>query len=288
MIKLMRRPKLRGMVYADDPLHGLGAGVKDIAPNLVETPSGTSVPQYAPTVTGRSTAYDPAGNCEGNFMSYKFQPNNNCYNYATNCATNSFAQPGRMTQKNYNPVSIILDESGKLSVTNDGAPTGPGIVAGAVSDGLINLGPGEAEASDGMMILPSELLDESPDALIDKLHAELHAESSKGVPHLVALLISEADESKGWPGDFHWVRCDDLDAFTWSQKDGPDQITNFDFAGNAIDLSNPPHLANWTCNNGPTAPTPSDPHPVEGIDDIESVYKFYTYMWVPSSGINII
>jgi hypothetical protein len=284
MTKLVRRPKLKGMIYADDPLHGLGGNVTDIAPNLVNTPSGTKVPQYAKTVVGTSTAYDPAGNCEGNFMSYKFQPNNNCYNYSTNYATNSFAQPGRMTQNNYHHVSIVLDEMGTLSATNDGSPTGSGIVAGAVSDGLINLGPGMAETSDEILIKPSDLLDKSP----AEFFAKLRNESSEGVSHLVALLISEADESKGWPGDFHWVRCDDLATFTWSQKDGPDQITNFDFAGNPIDCNNPPHLANWTCNNGPTAPTPSDPQPVKGNDDIVSVYKFYTYMWVPSSGIKII
>lgn len=283
MVTPVRRPKLRGMIYADDSLHGPGAGVKDVAPVLVQVPSGTPVAQYSPTVVGRSTAYDPAGNCEGNFMSYKFLPNNNCYNYATNYATNSFAQPGRMTQKKYSPVSITLDESGKLSATNGGSPTGPGIVAGAVSDGLINLGPGVAKASDETLVKASDLLDKSAEFFI-----KLGDETSEGVSHLVALLISEADESKGWPGDFHWVRCDDLATFTWSQKDGPDQITNFDFAGNPIDRNNPPHLANWTCNNGLTAPTPGDPTPIKDKDDIVSVYKLYTYMWVPSSGINII
>ena len=284
MTKFVRRPKLKGMIYADDPLHGQWGDVADIAPYLVKTPSGTKVPPYSKTVIGTSTAYDPAINCEGNFMSYKFQPNNNCYNYSTNYATNSFAQPGRMTQDNYHPVSIVLDEQGKLSATNNSSPTGPSIVTGAVSDGLINIGPGVATTADNIRITRSELLDKLPTDYFIKLREE----SSEGVSHLVALLISEANESKGWPGDFHWVRCDDLVSFTWSQKDGPDQITNFDFAGNPIDWENPPHLANWTCNNGPTAPTPIVPHPVKGNDDIVSVYKFYTYMWVPSSGINII
>ena len=50
--------------------------------------------QYSPTIKGKSVAYDPPNNCEGNFMSCKFQVNNNCYAYAVNMATNSFAQPG--------------------------------------------------------------------------------------------------------------------------------------------------------------------------------------------------
>lgn len=165
MTKLIRKPKLKGMIDKGDPLHGPEAAATGIAPTYVTVPVGPKVPQYSPTVIGSSTNYDPQGNCEGNFMSYKFQVNNNCYNYSTNVATNSFAQPGRMTGKEYTS-----------------PPTGKGVVAGASSDGLIDIG-----------------------TTITAADITKHTDG-----HFVALLISEADDPVGWGGDYHWVRCDSI------------------------------------------------------------------------------
>lgn len=250
MTKLIRTPKLKGVIDRHDPLHGPEAAATGIAPSYVTVPDGSQVPQYSETVVGTSTKYDPQGNCDGNFMSYKFQVNNNCYNYSTNVATNSFAQPGRMTGHEY------------TQPPTGGNSTQVGsVVYGAVQDGLVDIGT-EITASD----------------------IETYTDG-----HFVALLISESDESVGWPGDYHWVRCDSIvlnaDEIagspvyfsTWSQKDGSDQVTNFDFAGKKI---TDPATANWTVNQGPltTAET----------DDYVVTYKFHTYMFVPNDTITII
>lgn len=235
-----RKYKFSGFAHENDTFHQpllhatLAEEQKVIAPYYVSVPVGHDVPQYAPTVVGKSTEYNPAGNCNGNFMSYKFQPNNNCYNYSTNVATNSFAQPGRMTG---NP----LKEGWKPE----------DVVKGAISDGLILVG------SD-----------------IDEL-----IEHSKSSPngHYVALMISDPEPLLDWPGDYHWARCDNLDESQWSQKDGGDQVTNFDFAGNLITN---PQTANWTVNQGPMISGKSD--------DVIVKYYFYRYMFVPAAGINII
>ena len=56
------------------------------------------VPQYSATVYGEAAGrYDPAGDCQGNFMSFRFQPNNNCYAYGCNITPNTFPQPGRQS-----------------------------------------------------------------------------------------------------------------------------------------------------------------------------------------------
>ena len=98
--------------------------------------------------------------------------------------------------------------------------------------------------------------------------------------HFVALMISPAGDAN-WPGDYHWSRCDNSSGScgSWSQKDGNDQVTNFDFAGNLI---TDPATANWTVNQGPIQ-TGSD----VGDDQIVD-YAFYCYMFVPDSGVNII
>ena len=84
MTKLVRKLKLKGMIDKDDPLHSAKAAATGIAPTYITVPNGDKIPQYSPTVIGTSIKYDPQNNCEGNFMSYKFQVNNNCYNYSTN------------------------------------------------------------------------------------------------------------------------------------------------------------------------------------------------------------
>src|SRR5262244_2432674 len=214
-----RRFKFSGRIAADNMLHRVVPGPalaaaaapaapgEVIPPTYVYIPGIGNVPQYAPTVASSSTGYSPAQDCNGYFMSFRFQPNNNCYNYSCNIASNSFAQPGR--RNGY----AIPDP-----------PTGPGVQAGAQKDGLIFVGTNVSGLKG-------------------------YAANAVAGGHYVALLISQADTQYGWPGDYHWVRCDDNVNFqSWSQKDGNDQVTNFDFAGNPI---RDPATANWAVNQGP-------------------------------------
>jgi hypothetical protein len=228
--------KLSGQIAPDDLLHRVAeAPGQTIAPTEVYIPGIGYVPQYAPTISSPAVGYDPAHDCEGYYMSYKFQPNNNCYNYSTNMASNSFAQPGR-----------------RHGYKIPQPPTGPGVQAGAELDGLVRL---------------------------DDSDLASHRAANDGASgHYVALLISEADTPNGWPGDYHWVRCDDNDQFAfWSQKDGNDQVTNFDFAGNLIA---DPAKANWTVNQGPISK--------KNPDDLIVSYQFFCYMWVPWGQIEIL
>lgn len=236
------RLKFSGMISPDDVLHRVlpardqvQAADEVIAPKCVNVPNIGCVPQYAPTVASTNSGYDPAGDCSGYFMSSKFQPNNNCYAYGCNIASNSFPQPGRMHSYLY-PTP----------------PTGPGVQEGAQLDGLLYVGTSKAD--------------------IQKFAA-------KGLSgHFVALLISQADSPNGWPGDYHWARCDDnVDFNSWSQKDGNDQVTNFDFAGDPI---TDPATANWTVNQGPISQ--------QNADDLVVSYEFWCYMFVPSTGVSII
>lgn len=98
--------------------------------------------------------------------------------------------------------------------------------------------------------------------------------------HFVALMVSPAILPH-WPGDYHWARCDNSsgDCRSWSQKDGSDQVTNFDFAGHPI--SNPIE-ANWQVNQGQVNPQAED------YRDMVVDYFFYGFMFVPASGVNII
>ena len=109
---------------------------------------------------------------------------------------------------------------------------------------------------------------------------EVRSHATTAAPgQYVALLISPADPNPnyGWPGDYHWARFDDLASSAWSQKDGTDQVTNFDFAGHPI---TDPATANWTVNQGPISK--QDP------GDLVVSYAFYAYMYVPQGGVNII
>src|ERR1700739_3482444 len=98
MLRANRQYKFSGRIAPDDKQFALRANETEekIAPIYVTVPGGKQVPQYAPTVSDPDNIYAPATNCQGYFMSFKFQPNNNCYNYSCNAASNSFAQPGRM------------------------------------------------------------------------------------------------------------------------------------------------------------------------------------------------
>ena len=194
-----------------------------------------NVTQYADTVTVGPVEYDPANNCRGYFTSHKYQVHNNCYNYALNIATNTMAYPGR---KHGVPID---NHEGKIDRSR--------VLKGAEKDGLIVV--------DGIKT-------------IDQLRSDRRRNG-----HWVALLIAPAAKAAGFPGDFHWVRCDDLRISHWSQKDGAGEITNFDFAGLPIF---DPMRANWVLNNGPLDRTKP------GQPDFKTTYKFITYMFVPHDG----
>jgi hypothetical protein len=205
------------------------------------------VPQYGSTVYGGTTGYNPADDCAGSFMSYKFQSNNNCYAYACNIASNSFPQPGRASG----------------SLITDATLNGPFIQGFAEQDGLQFVG---------------ESIED-----IKAFAARRSQDSSILSGHFVALMISLPGDGN-WPGDYHWARCDDNVNFSsWSQKDGGDQVTNFDFAGNLI---TDPAVANWTVNQGPVQPDPNQPN--YNPNDLIVDYSFYCFMFVPDTGVNII
>jgi hypothetical protein len=251
----MRQFKFSGRIAPQDPFHQIteaapGAPAPDehdIAPTTVSititNPGPTrviGVPQYAPTVFGAGAGYDPPGDCNGAFMSCNFQPNNNCYAYGCDIASNTFPQPGRI--------------SGNLITA--ATLNGPSIQQFAEQDGLTMVG-----------------------TSVEDIRAFASARGAEAVSgHYVALMISPAGDAN-WPGDYHWARCDDdVNYASWSQKDGNDQVTNFDFAGEPI---TDPATANWTVNQGPINP-PSD------TDDLIVEYSFYCYMFVPSGAVNII
>ena len=129
--KRIKHYKLKGFAPMDDGSHQpISYSDQDdslIPPKLVPVKNENGVlkyiPKYAETVRGVSTLYDPENNCQGYFMSAKFQCDNNCYNYSTNIATNSFAQPGR--------------KNGMFLPSNW---TEEDVKNGAVADGLVYIG----------------------------------------------------------------------------------------------------------------------------------------------------
>jgi hypothetical protein len=223
------------------------------------------VPKYGETVNGGNPdGFDPAGDCNGNFMSYKFQPNNNCYAYGCNITPNSFPQPGRahgyvLTADDFKK---HFDDLGKL------------VASYAEKDGLQFVG----RTWDDLMKFKSRKQGTNPNPGGGDA-AMLGAGHLPG--HFVALMISPAGDTN-WPGDYHWARCDNSygGCNSWSQKDGNDQATNFDFAGKPI---TDPAKANWTVNQGPI-PKGS---PYAGDDQVVD-YAFYCYMFVPTSGVSIL
>jgi hypothetical protein len=240
MPQLLRPFKLSGIVPADDNLHKpVALDADEVAPIYVEVPGGRKIAQYAKTVPGKSLTFDPAHDCDGSFTSSKYQVNNNCYNYACNIATNSFAQPGRLH-------GFFLEL--------EGGPTGPIIVKGAEEDGLIRV--------------------TGANLTLARLKKNV---ASFRTGHFVALLISPPKSAVGWDGDYHWVRCDTTNPFAWSQKDGTDQVTNFDFGGNKI---KDPRTAVWSVNQGPLIK--NDPR------DIIVHYYFYCFMFAPVGKVHII
>lgn len=232
--------KFSGRIAEDDLRHSMQESAPDgslVAPTYVASTWGT-VPKYGDTVQTKGTGYDPAGDCNGNFMSDGFQPNNNCYAYGCNITPNSFPQPGRA--------------SGAPNLWDNFTPQQ--VSDNAVSDGLVFVGTTMAELMS---------------------HADATDQSTG---HYVALMFSPPESAIGgdpdanWPGDYHWARCDSLSPMSWSQKDGSDQVTNFDFAGQPI---TDPSVANWRVNQGPIGGTSKD------ANEYRVTYGFYCFMFVP-------
>lgn len=266
--------RFSGRIAPEDPLHqvtttSVPGGTPDehyLAPTTIKVtivvPPNTGtigVPQYAPTVNGGvANGYDPAGDCQGGFMSYKFQPNNNCYAYGSNITPNTFPQPGRqsgylLTAADFNSP---FDSLGEL------------VSSYAAKDGLVFAGTSMAQ----LLQFKSSRLGTNPEGAPQQGNLD---------GHFVALMISPAGDAN-WPGDYHWARCDNSSGRcdSWSQKDGNDQVTNFDFAGNPI---TDPSTANWTVNQGPVG----QGLPNAGQDQIVD-YAFYCFMFVPGTGVNIV
>ncbi|WP_159107455.1 hypothetical protein [Azospirillum sp. B506] len=219
------------------------------------------VPQYGtPVVGGSAGAYNPAWDCDGAFMSYKFQPNNNCYAYGCNIASNSFPQPGRRS-------GCLLTAA---DMTGTVEQVGKIVADYAVKDGLIWIGTSMADI----------LAFKSKHPLVDlPPNGEVVVPGNALSGHFVALMISPAGTDGNWGGDYHWARCDNSMGAcdSWSQKDGGDQVTNFDFAGHPIV---DPSIANWTVNQGPV----SKRNPAELIVS----YAFYGFLFVPAGQVTII
>jgi hypothetical protein len=287
MTKPTKSFKFSGKIGPDDRLHQVTrAPSANAAPDehylapqtisvtIVQPPNtGTiGVPQYsAPVNGGNPTGFNPATDCGGNFMSAKFQPNNNCYAYGCNITPNTFPQPGR--------------KSGYLLTAADFQQPFPSLgelVAGYASrDGLVLAGRSMAD----LMQFKSSRQGTNPGSGTGP-GAGPAAGPGVGAGflngHFVALMISPAGDAD-WPGDYHWARCDNSwgGCDSWSQKDGNDQVTNFDFAGNPITN---PATANWTVNQGPL----QDPKSSDNNEDQIVSYAFYCFMFVPTTGVNII
>jgi len=239
-----------------------GLDPNDLAHKPVSDPSQTSapftikaaddlfIPQYAPAASGPNNGYDPSGDCGGLFMPYEMAPHNNCYNYACDNATNTWAYPGKAQKY---PYQTMPD------------PTAPGTDKTL----LLWLGPDLVQAAqqDGLLVVAD------PGASISDLQVP-----AGRTGWFVALLVAPKDAS--FPnGDFHWVRCDNKVTFdSWSQKDSGYNVTNYDFAGNPI---TDPRKAIWKANDAHWGPLP-----LVGAD-VMTTYAFYTFMFVPYPGVTI-
>jgi hypothetical protein len=222
-----------------------------LAPRYVSVPKIGKIPIWGPRKRDKVNGFRPAADCDGNFMSYKFQANNNCYNYACNIATNSFAQPGRRH-------GMKLPLKGKPLEARD-------LITGAQADGL-------------------KLVGREAMSLSQALNSPIYTNGRMNEDgHLVALLLSKAESNIRWRGDYHWVRCDSPSGRKWSQKDGPDHVTNFDFHGNWIV---DPKKACWTVNMGP--PTTGWGRRKHRLSSKVVTYCFVAWMFVPYTRVSII
>lgn len=272
-----RQLKTSGKIASHDPFHqpittvqgdpAPTSGEHYISPSVVavtiKNPPPTAgaysnimyIPQYAQTKYGATAIYSPSQNCDGYFMSSLYQPNNNCYAYGCNIAPNTFPQPGR---KNGTDLWGLGPISGEI------------VSEAAELDGLIKVGTKIADLT--------TFFNKNP--------------KYNNTGHFVALMISPKGTDSNWPGDYHWARCDNSskECNSWSQKDGSDQVTNFDFAGVLI---SDPSKANWSVNQGPVpVPSTSNSSPVAPPAQIQSdnvvTYNFYCFMYVPDNGVDIL
>jgi hypothetical protein len=278
MTRPPRQLKYSGMISPHDALHlpitpSTSAGPPDeqyltqntVNVTIVAPPNKVgplTVPQYGTPVNGGipTKGFNPAGDCEGSFMSCNYQANNNCYAYGCNYATNSFPQPGRYSGYDLSGVSFDLSVDA----------LGEQVRSYAEKDGLRFVGKTMEELKGY------------------KVKMEQVAMRPLDLPgHYVALMVSPAGTDSNWGGDYHWARCDNSNGAcdSWSQKDGGDQVTNFDFAGNPI---TDPSTANWTVNQGPVEPAIGDLNPPKQGEDLVVEYVFYCYMYVPETGVNIL
>lgn len=269
--------KYSGIALPDDPTHGSDIDVTAdeyphiITPDQLGTADGINgtwgtVLQYADTVSNEepNIGYKPHSDCLGYFTASQFKYNNNCYAYSVDIAPNSWPQPGRSDSSVINPLS------------DEGVFTADQIQSNAEADGLKTV-----FKTDGV----------TPADSISDLKTDYATRTEPG--HYVALLFSEGqtiaqgtDEEYKWLGDYHWARCDNIlsDPTEWSQKNGHDEITLFDFGG---DLISDPSIANWKANQGPIK---NMDHSTDAgnINEFLIEYKFHCYMWVPFGGVTII
>ena len=254
----IRQPRFSGRIPDNHPWHYVvvkgdrlptanSTGLR-LAPHYVSVARIGKIPVWGPKKKDVVRGFRPAEDCSGKFMSYRYQPNNNCYNYACNIATNSFAQPGRRH-------GLAVPQKGKTLRAED-------LIEGAKKDGLKFVGDG---------------------SLAQALKSPTYRNGLAKGGHLVALLLSPARSIIRWKGDFHWVRCDHPSGRIWSQKDGPDQVTNFDFYG---DLIVDPSKASWTVNLGP--PMPYWGYKSERMKARLVTYRFVAWMFVPCKRVSII
>jgi hypothetical protein len=258
----VRQPRLSGLIPHNHPWHYVldegdplpteRSRGRRLAPRYTRVPGFGKIPVWGPAKRDKVDGFRPAMDCDGNFMSYRFQVNNNCYNYACNIATNSFAQPGRRH-------GIKLLKKGKMLKASD-------VIVGAEADGLKLIGREEMSLSR---------------ALNSAIY--LNGSIGKGGGHLVALFLSEAQSDIRWRGDYHWVRSDHPSGRKWSQKDGPDHVTNFDFRGNWIV---DPTKAFWTVNMGP--PQTGWGRRKDRLTSKIVTYCFAAWMFVPYGRVSII
>ncbi len=122
---LKRDFKYSGIIPDNDILHFVRERTDSEVnpPYYVYVPDIGNIAQYSDTIFGLFRGYDPENDCDGYFMPSKFQEHNNCYAYACQIASNTYAQPGRMS--GYKLSRKFLDAE---------------IISAAQKDGLINIG----------------------------------------------------------------------------------------------------------------------------------------------------
>jgi hypothetical protein len=238
----MRIPfKFLGRIPEDDPLHQvLPFGALDLGP----PPQCVNIPGVGCVPQYAPTVY---GNHDG------FDPASDCRGYFTLL---KFQVHNNCYNYALDIASNSMAQPGRIhGIRRCGDFDADLIIEGAILDGL-------------------RLLGEQDTPLSDVLE---QAEDLDGT--LVAFLMAPPDHSVDFPGDFHWVRCDDPGSSSWSQKPGTDQVSNLDFAGVPI---MDPSCATWSLNAGPLKPNPP------GLPDFLTAYKLRAWMFVPNTGVDII